>query len=114
MTDLFKCKRSGQTCCAPKSKIPEKQFQTRNDTTYSIAHYPMAPPPMLTQVGIQQYPPQAYPPQLPPYMPPQSTHYPPPPPPPPGIEVPHVLEYPLYAPALGRYYNSKVYSVFLF
>ncbi|XP_001353036.4 protein masquerade [Drosophila pseudoobscura] len=59
MTDLFRCKRSGQICCAPKSKILERQqFQTRNDTAY----YPVPPPPMG--------PPQAYPPQpaaMPPY-----------------------------------------------
>ncbi|XP_052847387.1 LOW QUALITY PROTEIN: protein masquerade [Drosophila gunungcola] len=57
MTDMFRCKRSGQSCCAPKSKILEKQqFQTRNDTAY----YPAPPPPPIG-------PPQAYPPQSPPY-----------------------------------------------
>ncbi|XP_065360869.1 protein masquerade [Calliphora vicina] len=102
MTDLFKCKRSGQTCCAPKSKILEKQqFQTRNDTSY--AHYPPPPPP--PQLGVQQYPPQsAYPP--PPhqaYMPTQPPqlhhHYPPPPPP---MQVPQQqqpnYDYSMYGP----------------
>lgn len=40
MTNLFKCKKSGQMCCAPKSRILEKQGLNRNDT-----YYPPAPPP---------------------------------------------------------------------
>lgn len=112
MTDLFKCKRSGQTCCAPKSKIMEKQqFQTRNDTSSAYVHYPLPPPPpppALTPVGIQAYPPSAYPPPLPPsYLAAQAaqmhSHYPPPPPPPPGLQVPQPnYEYPLYVPGLGK------------
>lgn len=39
MTDLFKCKKSGTTCCAPKSRIQELQgLISRNDT-----HVPMHP-----------------------------------------------------------------------
>lgn len=39
MTDLFKCKKSGHTCCAPKSRIQEIQgLLARNDT-----HLPYAP-----------------------------------------------------------------------
>ncbi|EDW79208.2 uncharacterized protein Dwil_GK10062 [Drosophila willistoni] len=101
MTDLFRCKRSGQICCAPKSKILEKQqFQTRNDTA---SYYPPPPPP--PPMG----PPQAYPPQVPPppaypYMTQQqqglSGHLPPhhpnpyPPGPPPSL------------PNYGDYYGS--------
>uniref|UniRef100_A0A1A9UG58 Peptidase S1 domain-containing protein n=1 Tax=Glossina austeni TaxID=7395 RepID=A0A1A9UG58_GLOAU len=103
MTDLFKCKRSGQTCCAPKSKILEKQqFQTRND---SYIHYPLPPPP-APPLGVQQYPPQSgYPPPPPPYMPTQPAsmhhHYAPPPPMPP-IQMPQQpnYEYSLYGPSL--------------
>lgn len=115
MTDLFKCKRSGQTCCAPKSKILEKQqFQTRNDTSY--AHYPPLPPP--PQLGVQQYPPQsAYPPPPPPqaYMPTQPPqmhhHYPPPPPP---MQVPQQqqpnYDYSIYGPSIGKFLkiNNKL------
>ncbi|ALC44029.1 mas [Drosophila busckii] len=62
MTDLFKCKRSGQICCAPKSKILEKQqFQTRNDTAY-FNYPPMGPPPAYAQQPPQQAPPPPYPP----------------------------------------------------
>ncbi|EDV95841.1 protein masquerade [Drosophila grimshawi] len=96
MTDLFRCKRSGQICCAPKSKILEKQqFQTRNDTSYF--NYPAMgpPPPYPAQLPQQQQaPPPPYPPTT--YManqpqgPPQQPHHPahayqpglPPPPPP--------------------------------
>ncbi|XP_053952471.1 protein masquerade [Anastrepha ludens] len=105
MTDLFKCKRSGQICCAPKSRILEKQqFQTRNDTLYT--NYP-PPPPM---VGVPQpYPPQ---PQYPPphYMvtqSPQTHHHYPPPPPPPILQQQHqpqpqqpTYDYAHYGPAL--------------
>ncbi|KAH8260494.1 hypothetical protein KR038_002329 [Drosophila bunnanda] len=95
MTDLFRCKRSGQICCAPKSKILEKQqFQTRNDTAY----YPAPPPPPIG-------PPQAYPPQTPPYSymnnQPQG-----PPPPPPQMAVHHQNPYqpPPPAPNYADYY----------
>ncbi|KAH8376389.1 hypothetical protein KR200_002123 [Drosophila serrata] len=95
MTDLFRCKRSGQICCAPKSKILEKQqFQTRNDTAY----YPAPPPPPIG-------PPQAYPPQTPPYSymnnQPQG-----PPPPPPQMTVHHQNPYqpPPPAPNYADYY----------
>ncbi|XP_043648973.1 protein masquerade isoform X1 [Drosophila teissieri] len=93
MTDMFRCKRSGQICCAPKSKILEKQqFQTRNDTAY----YPAPPPPPIG-------PPQAYPPQTPPYSymnnaPPQG------PPPQMAPHHPNPYQPPPPAPNYGDYY----------
>lgn len=101
MTDLFRCKRSGQICCAPKSKILEKQqFQTRNDTSYF--NYP--PPPYAPQ------PPQQQPPPPPPYAPSNYMPSPPqgPPPPPhhthvyqPGLPPPQsYADY--YGPAPGQ------------
>uniref|UniRef100_A0A1I8MPY4 Peptidase S1 domain-containing protein n=1 Tax=Musca domestica TaxID=7370 RepID=A0A1I8MPY4_MUSDO len=107
MTDLFKCKRSGQTCCAPKSKILEKQqFQTRNDTAYG--HYQPLPPPPPPQLGVQQYPPQSvYPPPPPPaYMPtqqPQMHHHYAPQPQPPMQMQPHPqpsYDYSAYGPGI--------------
>ncbi|XP_017019555.1 protein masquerade [Drosophila kikkawai] len=94
MTDLFRCKRSGQICCAPKSKILEKQqFQTRNDTAY----YPAPPPPPIG-------PPQAYPPQTPPYS--YMNNQPQGPPPPPQMAVHHQNPYqpPPPAPNYADYY----------
>ncbi|CAD7083355.1 unnamed protein product [Hermetia illucens] len=48
MTDLFKCKKSGQMCCAPKSKIQEKQgYIFRNDTftyPYNQQYQPVTSP----------------------------------------------------------------------
>ncbi|KAH8329669.1 hypothetical protein KR074_007474 [Drosophila pseudoananassae] len=83
MTDLFRCKRSGQICCAPKSKILEKQqFQTRNDTAY----YPAPPPPPLG-------PPQAYPPQTLPYSYMNNQPQGPLPPPPPQMAPHHPNPY---------------------
>lgn len=93
MTDLFRCKRSGQICCAPKSKILEKQqFQTRNDTAY----YPAPPPPPIG-------PPQAYPPQTPPYS---YMNNPPPQGPPPQMAPHHPNPYqpPPPAPNYADYY----------
>ncbi|XP_036672047.3 protein masquerade [Drosophila suzukii] len=95
MTDMFRCKRSGQICCAPKSKILEKQqFQTRNDTAY----YPAPPPPPIG-------PPQAYPPQSPPYS--YMNNPPPQGPPPPQQMAPHhqnPYQPPPPAPNYGDYY----------
>ncbi|XP_037720287.1 protein masquerade [Drosophila subpulchrella] len=94
MTDMFRCKRSGQICCAPKSKILEKQqFQTRNDTAY----YPAPPPPPIG-------PPQAYPPQTPPYS--YMNNPPPQGPPPPQMAPHHPNPYqpPPPAPNYGDYY----------
>nr|XP_036672047.1 protein masquerade [Drosophila suzukii] len=94
MTDMFRCKRSGQICCAPKSKILEKQqFQTRNDTAY----YPAPPPPPIG-------PPQAYPPQTPPYS--YMNNPPPQGPPPPQMAPHHQNPYqpPPPAPNYGDYY----------
>ncbi|XP_055373211.1 protein masquerade [Condylostylus longicornis] len=58
MTDLFKCKKSGQTCCAPKTKIQEKQgLLVRNDSF----QYPMPPPyqamspPVRPSINTGQY-----------------------------------------------------------
>lgn len=40
MTDLFKCKKQGTQCCAPKSKVQEYQLR-RNDTMpYPNVQYP--------------------------------------------------------------------------
>lgn len=61
MTDLFKCRKTGTQCCAPKSKIQEKldnkQQQTegqqsisRNDTTSS--YIPSSPYPTTTPMHI--------------------------------------------------------------
>lgn len=64
MTDLFKCKKSGQTCCAPKSRIQEIQgMMSRNDTI-----------PPYTQPGGGGY--QPYPNQYQPHhtLPPSGVH----------------------------------------
>lgn len=71
MTDLFKCKKSGQTCCAPKSRIQEVQgMMARNDTMPT----PPQPPP-----GYQQYPnhPNQYQPLPPPGSHGVQSQYPP-------------------------------------
>ncbi|XP_066903796.1 protein masquerade-like, partial [Halyomorpha halys] len=40
MTDLFKCKKSGNQCCAPKSLIREDQSSiSRNDTVQTTSSY---------------------------------------------------------------------------
>ncbi|KAH8303655.1 hypothetical protein KR018_009658 [Drosophila ironensis] len=97
MTDLFRCKRSGQICCAPKSKILEKQqFQTRNDTAY----YPAPPPPPMG-------PPQAYPPQAPPYSYMNNQPQGMPPPPPPHHPNPYQPGPPPPAPNYGDYYPAS-------
>lgn len=56
MTDVFKCKKSGTTCCAPKSRIHEVQMMHRNDT------YPQFVGPQQHQ-QIPQYLPNNYQPQ---------------------------------------------------
>lgn len=53
MTDVFKCKKSGTTCCAPKSRIHEVQMMHRNDT------YPLFVGPQQQQ-QIPQYLPNNY------------------------------------------------------
>lgn len=41
MTNLFKCKKSGTQCCAPKTRIQELQMYARNDTIPAYAtHQP--------------------------------------------------------------------------
>lgn len=50
MTDLFKCKKSGTICCAPKSRIHEVQgLMHRNDTSFPVFVNPQ------TQQQIPQY-----------------------------------------------------------
>ncbi|XP_049536358.1 protein masquerade [Anopheles darlingi] len=60
MTDLFKCKKSGTQCCAPKSKIQEVQMAAASKTKYNDTHG-----------AGGAYPPQALPPPPPPPLPPQ-------------------------------------------
>ncbi|XP_002046313.3 protein masquerade [Drosophila virilis] len=100
MTDLFRCKRSGQICCAPKSKILEKQqFQTRNDTSY-FNYPPMGPPPPPYAPQPPQQPPQS------PYAPSGYMSNQPPPPPhlthgyQPGLPPPSYADY--YGPGPGQ------------
>lgn len=105
MTDLFRCKRSGQICCAPKSKILEKQqFQTRNDTSY-FNYPPMGPPPPYApqqQGGPPQppYPPTSY---MSNQLPPAGAQAPPPPPPP--HLAPHPNPYQTGLPNYADYYG---------
>ncbi|XP_039439951.1 protein masquerade [Culex pipiens pallens] len=63
MTDLFKCKKSGTQCCAPKSRIQEAQMAAgKIKLPNETANYP--PPPNMVA--------QPYPPQAPPMPPPQQ------------------------------------------
>lgn len=55
MTDLFKCKKGGQTCCAPKSRIHEVQsMMIRNESA------PLFVNPQQTQHQVPQYMPNNY------------------------------------------------------
>lgn len=62
MTELFKCKKSGQLCCAPKSRIQELQGQiSRNDTHIGMMPVgPGSPGPQQQQPHQPLY--QGYPP----------------------------------------------------
>uniref|UniRef100_A0A182Q6P9 Peptidase S1 domain-containing protein n=1 Tax=Anopheles farauti TaxID=69004 RepID=A0A182Q6P9_9DIPT len=67
MTDLFKCKKSGTQCCAPKSKIQEvQQAAAASKITYNNHTNGGGYPPM------QALPPPPPPPPLPPQMMPQQ------------------------------------------
>lgn len=72
MTDLFKCKKSGTTCCAPKSRIHEVQgmLMHRNDTSFPVFVNPQ------NQQQIPQYLPNSnYAPNYQP-LPPQNNYVP--------------------------------------
>ncbi|CAG9568403.1 unnamed protein product [Danaus chrysippus] len=57
MTDVFKCKKAGTQCCAPKSKVLEAMGISRNDT------FPLA----TTHSHTHAYTPHTYTPQTLPY-----------------------------------------------
>jgi Trypsin len=94
MTDLFKCKKSGTQCCAPKTKIQEQLDKHNRMTNYTYPYNPNLGPVNPNYPHPQQYynnyppPPQnAYP------APPPPGSYPPPPPPNPNYPPPpHVYE----------------------
>lgn len=81
MTDLFKCKKSGTQCCAPKTKIQEN-LDKHNRQNYTYPYNPNLGPVNPNYPHPQQYynnyppppPPQNYPPP-----PPAPNNYPPPP-----------------------------------
>lgn len=79
MTELFKCKKSGTTCCAPKSKIQEIQDKMHRNHTYPPYNPNYPPPNSYPPPPPNGYPPppNGYPP--PPYYNPQYPNYPPPP-----------------------------------
>lgn len=68
MTDMFKCKKSGTTCCAPKSKIQEVQAIQANNRNQTYQYNPNQGP----MNPNNNYPPQQY------YnnYPPPPNHYP--------------------------------------
>lgn len=91
MTDLFKCKKSGTQCCAPKTKIQEQLDKHNRNHTYQYNpnlgpvnpnyphqqqqyynNYPPPPPPPPANNGYPSIPPNNYAP-----VPPNN--YPPPP-----------------------------------
>lgn len=97
MTEMFKCKKSGTQCCAPKTKIQEQLDKHNRNHTYP--YNPNLGPINPNYPHPQQYynnypppPPNNYPPSAPANYPPvPPANYPPPPPnnyPPP----PHVYE----------------------
>lgn len=80
MTDLFKCKKSGTTCCAPKSRIHEVQgmLMHRNDS-FPVFVNPQQPiPPYNYPPNYQPLPPNSYAPIPNTYqpIPPHSPHSP--------------------------------------
>ncbi|XP_052889416.1 protein masquerade [Anopheles moucheti] len=109
MTDLFKCKKSGTQCCAPKSKIQEVQQAAASKTKYNDTNgYPpqaLPPPPQMMpqqppmMVGPGQpypMPPAAMPPLQPqsPLAPHQPSYGPPAPNPYPGPISNNIYEVP--------------------
>lgn len=59
MTDLFKCKKSGTTCCAPKSRILEVQgtMMSRNDTIPSFVSQQQPAQSVPQYMANNNYPP---------------------------------------------------------
>lgn len=93
MTDLFKCKKSGTQCCAPKTKIQEHMDRLhRQNYTYQYNPNvgPINPnyPPPSQYYNTNNYPPQ------------QPQHYPP----------PHVYE-PTISPNLQQQPSSISYEI---
>jgi Clip-domain serine protease homolog masquerade/Trypsin len=85
MTDLFKCKKSGTQCCAPKTKIQEQLDKHNRNNTYP--YNPNLGPINPNYPHPQQYyntnyppPPQNSYPQPPPASNYPPNNYPPPPP----------------------------------
>ncbi|CRK92492.1 CLUMA_CG006034, isoform A [Clunio marinus] len=70
MTELFKCKKSGTQCCAPKTKIQEQL--DKHNRNYTYPYNPNLGPVNPNYPHPQQYYNNNYPP----------SNYPPPPPPP--------------------------------
>ena len=56
MTDMFKCKKSGTTCCAPKTKIQEVQAIQSNNRNQTYQYNPNQGP----MNPNNNYPPQQY------------------------------------------------------
>ncbi|KAG5682295.1 hypothetical protein PVAND_011655 [Polypedilum vanderplanki] len=84
MTDIFKCKKSGTQCCAPKSKIQEHMDKNNRNYTYPYnpnlgpinPNYP-PPPPQYYNNYPQPLPPHNNYPQQP-QLPQAPVNYPPP------------------------------------
>ncbi|XP_055609384.1 protein masquerade [Uranotaenia lowii] len=66
MTDIFKCKKSGTQCCAPKTRIQEAQIALGKIKPNDTAVYPPPPP------NVQNYPIQPQPGSIPQQQPPQG------------------------------------------
>lgn len=67
MTDLFKCKKEGTECCAPKSKILEYQGMIQRNDSYPVfvnsqtqQHLPQYLPNYPPPNQYQQIPPNMY------------------------------------------------------
>lgn len=79
MTDLFKCKKSGTQCCAPKTKIQEQMDKHNRNHNHTYPYNPNLGPINPNYPHPQQYYPNNYPPPMPNYPPPPASNYPPPP-----------------------------------
>jgi Clip-domain serine protease homolog masquerade len=119
MTEMFKCKKSGTQCCAPKTKIQEQFDKNNRNNTY--AYNPNLGPINPNYNPQQQYyntypPPPAnnnYPPVPPPnYPPPPANAYPAPPA---GAYPPQPSNYPpppnIYEPTNAPQQSSIPYEV---
>lgn len=101
MTDLFKCKKSGTQCCAPKTKIQE-QLDKHNRHNFTYHYNPNVGP------INPNYP---HPPQYYNNNNNNNNNYPPPPPPPPhNYPPPHAYE-PTIPPNLQQQPSSINYEV---